>query len=683
MSRPRLIAAIALALPVLAWSAPFLFGPNRLYGQDFAAYYGPHSEMAREEFSRTGTFPRWNPRQYAGTPYLGNFQQCLYYPPNLLFLRMEPVSAFELYVILHLLAAAWGMYRFARALGVSRTGGVIAGIAYSVSFSMTARIYAGHVPYLVVQAWAPILLWLTIKLIDRPTLLHTVALAGAIGAAILGGNPQMLYHLVLLAIAVATWRLVRARAGVKAVSGVLAAVVIGGGVGAIQLLPAFEVAAHSVRGQLDSFYAGQEVPAWQSLVPENLVTFALPYSAWSRQPYFGHEGEFWEKSCYVGILPLFLAGGAFARRKGPIILFGIAGFVALLAALARDLPVHTLLSLLPKFGSFRVPSRIVWVTILSVSVLAGFGWDVVAERRLPRVVVATGLALFLVAIVLILFPRIVVESVILLALAGLAAALVARAPEWRWAGPAAALLVTVDLCFYSYVVPRFAPVREYRKEPWYARHIGPERRDWRLLDLTRIEAEPVAGGFRLLEGCGYPVPSGLSEYYRTAWEDPAPMRAESLSHGAAVADPDVLATLNLRWIVTNRPHPRWREVGRHGADVLYEDREARPMAWFLDAAGGEHVARPDLNTIDVKVWSDRSRYLFVSETWMPGWRAEVNGAPAAVHRAFGAILCVKVPKGSSRVRIVYDPESRRSGTVATVLALAAAGLLLFLGLIRR
>jgi uncharacterized membrane protein len=137
---------------------PFI-GRN-LYGQDFEAWFRPHAVFVRESWSKHGEFPRWNPRQYAGVPFLGNGVANLYYPGNWLFLVFSPERAFETLALLHLLLAAFGMYRLGRYLGMGRPAATLAALAYSLSFSLILRIHAGHIPFLITQSHAPLLLYL-------------------------------------------------------------------------------------------------------------------------------------------------------------------------------------------------------------------------------------------------------------------------------------------------------------------------------------------------------------------------------------------------------------------------------------------------------------------------------------------------------------------------------------------
>jgi len=50
-------------------------------------------------------------------------------------------------------------------------------------------------------------------------------------------------------------------------------------------------------------------------------------------------------------------------------------------------------------------------------------------------------------------------------------------------------------------------------------------------------------------------------------------------------------------------------------------------------------------------------FLVVSQADLPGWRASVDGQPAALYRAYGLVQGVAVPPGEHEIRLVYLPRS--------------------------
>lgn len=94
--------------------------------------------------------------------------------------------------------------------------------------------------------------------------------------------------------------------------------------------------------------------------------------------------------------------------------------------------------------------------------------------------------------------------------------------------------------------------------------------------------------------------------------------------------------------------------------------------------GGYSPARVVLDEgsrVEVAVDSPGPGWLVLSDTLMPGWRADVGGRPEAVEQANGFARAVRVPEGRSTVTFTYRPASVRWGawiSATTAAALAAA-----------
>jgi uncharacterized membrane protein YfhO len=80
--------------------------------------------------------------------------------------------------------------------------------------------------------------------------------------------------------------------------------------------------------------------------------------------------------------------------------------------------------------------------------------------------------------------------------------------------------------------------------------------------------------------------------------------------------------------------------------------------------------------IDLDVGTEPVGYLFLSDPFYPGWRAEVDGQPATILQANYAFRAVPVPAGTHRVTMAFRPGSWYAGLGITAFTLL---LLLILG----
>jgi hypothetical protein len=84
------------------------------------------------------------------------------------------------------------------------------------------------------------------------------------------------------------------------------------------------------------------------------------------------------------------------------------------------------------------------------------------------------------------------------------------------------------------------------------------------------------------------------------------------------------------------------------------------------------------NKVILESDTDNNAFLYVSDTWYPGWRAYVDGKETKIYRANLAFRAVEVPKGKHTVVFKYVPMSFYIGLCLTII-----GILLCIYLWRR
>jgi len=669
---------VLVAAPVLLCS-PVLLGSRTFQAEDFRDYFGPHAIVARDEVRTWGELPRWNPYQYAGVPYVGTGQNNFYYPPNALFLLLPVDRAFGIVVALHLLLATIGMYRLARSYRLRREAATVAGLAFGLSFSVIGRMSAGHLPNAVTMCVAPAVLALLVRCVRKPTMLHVSVLATVGGVASLGGTPQFLVHLGLVSIAVTLGELwIRSREGQRvagAGTGVAVAAAGALGISAVYVLPLIEVASSSNRmGVPDSL-----ITPFHDFTVQHLVLLTVPRFFWNSA---SDPWLWWEKALYPGLLSLGLAVLALGRlKRWPVPLYVGIGLAALAEALTGRL-----LGVVPGYGSFRIPERVIWVLVLSLSLLAAVGWERVLESadafpRKAKGLLGVGLGLAAWAGVLILAYRARGEAVLFAAAGGGVIAAFCYGARAPWM---AAVLVALDLCVAGVLQLQAVPREAADPPPWYERRIGPERDSGRLLDLVSYKAAPVSRGFRLLRGYGHPVLPALAELYASAWTGTIPS-LDTLPSGGGLRDVTVLRDLNVRWIVSGGPpaHPEWKLLAREGGRLLYEDPGARGDAFLVGTAGAVGFQRRGTNAWTVQARAETPGTLVVSEAWAPGWTADLDGKPVGIGLYRNALMSVDLPAGSSTLRFSYRPRGWKTGRGISLVSLLAGVSAVVVALVRR
>ncbi len=100
--------------------------------RDIIHFNVPEHVLAARAFLE-GRLPQWNPFLYGGTPLLAEPDIGVFYPPNWLFLVLDPWRAATAFVLLHLPIAAWGALALGRRLGLSRAARAVAACGFTAS----------------------------------------------------------------------------------------------------------------------------------------------------------------------------------------------------------------------------------------------------------------------------------------------------------------------------------------------------------------------------------------------------------------------------------------------------------------------------------------------------------------------------------------------------------------------
>ncbi len=395
-----------------------------------------------------GKIPLWNPYQFHGAPFLADGQSAVLYPPNVVFLLFDPVTAFTVFAALHLFLAAAFTYMLLRALGCRELGGTVGAVVFT--FCAFTVLWLELPTFIGAAVYLPLSLLLVHVAVEKRSVCWAMLSGGAVALAFLAGHFQIAFY---VAFAVALWwlwkfaavRRSQGRGYAVLIVGSLAVccVVAGGLVAAAQILPTEELAANSHRVR-EVTAAGYDRFVDNRVWPVSLVTAFVPdffgnpsngdyfligqlpapderFTYWNtmfsqsiqvgnRHWRLGSAADYIEHGLYGGIMPLLLALFAVVCvwKRAHVGYFVMLGSVALLTATGT--PINYLFYYVaPGFSGLGGPNRILVLYLFAVAALAGFGIDWFAQhssdkvsvwgREIPRGALATAAALGTVAAV--------------------------------------------------------------------------------------------------------------------------------------------------------------------------------------------------------------------------------------------------------------------------------------------
>jgi len=344
----------------------------------------------------------WDASIWGGFPAAADAPQMFWYPPALL-LSLVPHS-WDLFAVLAYIIAASFTYGYVYSLTHSRLGAAAAGFSYSLCGFMIAHL--GHTAIVHTIAWLPLIVWALTELgrnKRRPRAFWFTTAALALACSALAGHIQMFVYVTALSATCALVVGFRARLGrARYYFFCAGSMLLGFGLGAVQLVPTFELTQLSVRAQMkfENFVAF-------SLPLRQLPILLFPYlyggspDSVYGTPYFGawpSSADAWgatELTGYAGLLPLLLAAvGVIADRRRRVVWFWTAaGIIAVLLALGEATPLARVTYQIPVVRQFRAPARHLFTFAFAVSVLAGLGVAAmrhqIASKRLLRRVIAS------------------------------------------------------------------------------------------------------------------------------------------------------------------------------------------------------------------------------------------------------------------------------------------------------
>ena len=399
----------AAAVASVATMASSLFGSRVVAPGDGQTYYLPLHTLAAQLW-RSGHIPTLNRFEFSGFPLLAIGQAGVVYPPDLIAIVLSAGLANNLLVTFMLAVAGVGAALFCRRLGADQVGAAVAGLAFGSCGYLYAHI--GHQAIDAAIAWLPWALWGIEGLLQRRSVGRLLQASVPLGLAALAGHPQM-YAQILMSVAVFALLRTATDPGLRrrllGVGLLVAAVVCGTALGALQLLPTEAILSASDRSVVPYSTATQF-----SLPLSHVALLVFPYlfgSGVSAGPVTGGYHGTWgltEMSGYVGAAALVLGAAALGRRAVKAwCLVGVA-VVALLVALGPATPVGQLVYHLPVYGQFRNWARNVASVDVVVATLAGLGVTALRTRQRAAAVRSGVVAVLVVlaALVVTRLPRI-------------------------------------------------------------------------------------------------------------------------------------------------------------------------------------------------------------------------------------------------------------------------------------
>jgi hypothetical protein len=681
------------------------------------------------EALRSGHWPLWVREIYGGFPLLARSEAGVCYPFNIvLFGLFSPYLALNLTILLVVATAGVGMYFYAREIGASRLAGTLGGVAFAFSGYLISHLK--HLSMANGACWLPVGLLLLERAIKRNSYRSLLWFGVVFGLQHLAGNAQTAYYAgVLYALYFALRFLnnlkesqlvskkpVALRAMRKALRSGLAwsfvgTLILATLLAAIQLVPTFELVSFTQRAGGVSFgyaskYAYDLKDAW---------TFLYPFSNGDigNLTYTG-KGVFWEDYGYVGIVTFLLAIYASLRcwKSWHVRFFSICTVVSYVFVLGPATPLYRIVfDYLPGIHYFRFPTRLLLVTDLSLVALAALGLTKIAGQLAGSIALGSRRAFILQATLL-------AATICDLLYFQLRQNPIVDAGLWTAPPKTVEILRQDPSLFRMYCLGGIhAHRRMFERARGWQGNLQP------FVDQREFIQPSSNVLYGIASSAGYA--NLVPNYLVDIWGDQN--RSGIITQSASIHG-DVFAPAPLFWKLMRMynvkyltsfwlfaPSPNLQELGTYGGAYLYRNDDVLPRAYLVGDAipvaqgdaelgmlrsdafdparsvllevrppnfqaerpvrGSVEFLRYSTNEAELKVQTSDSAILVFSDTYYPGWVADVDGSETPIYRANVTQRAVVVPGGEHHVRFRFEPK-----TVTVGFWISMGSLALFVGL---
>jgi hypothetical protein len=377
VSRFAAPAFLILLVTAFFWEAALL--RRTFFYLDIGLQHYPCRHFLAEQWKQ-GRWPLWCPEILGGYPLFAEGQAGAAYPLNLaIYPFLKTWAAMNVSIVLHYALAAVGVFLLLR-LWVGRWAAVFGAMALALNGWSVSHLI--HVPSICAAAWMPLAFYFLERVFREGKTRDIALCALCLAMPFLAMHTQVALYTCLAAFSYVVFRTAlqwhqgnRGTAARAALAGG-ALFLIAFGFAAVQILPTREFLQNSDRGK----DLGYEFLTYGSLPPPLLALFLMPRLLGSRGNatdwLAGPDFPFHEMNFYMGLLPLFLAVFALAKRRdAPTLFFALLLALSGLFMLGKYTPFYRIHEFLPVFNRLRMPCRYAYLALFSLSVLAGLGLD--------------------------------------------------------------------------------------------------------------------------------------------------------------------------------------------------------------------------------------------------------------------------------------------------------------------
>jgi hypothetical protein len=723
-----LMAALVVAFPKV------VLGLHTFFYRDFGALGYPGAFFTRESLLH-GELPLWDPYSHCGVPFLAQMGQ--WYPPAWLCFFLPIPWAENFSMLAHLWWGGFGMFWLARRWGMGNFAAGFAGMAYAFNGITLSCLLWGN--YIASLAWLPWVVGCAIEAWrNGGRWLPLAAITSAL--QILTATPEItLLSWVFLGVVwtgewfsgeISPWLSLRRIGSV---------VLLAAGITMVQMLPFFDLLAHSQRNTGGTGAITWSMPGWgwASLLVPLFHSYPSPQGPWFQ------TGQEFLASYYLGagVLALGIAGAWWTRKRRAFAIAGMALFCWIMALGPNGFLYERIKSIFPLIGIARFPVKFTILTAFFVPLLAAWAIERIQtppDKKSRRSLAIIGAVMLLLMAALVWFARqfpfspdhwnttawnaLGRAALMLILLAGILVLPKLKSGAARISLQLTVLAVLpVDALIHSPLIAPTLPSAILAPGIWQAsgKPAPPKLGEGRIMVSPNAEQQLLYSrvadlnadfiGKRLAEWYNLNLLDGIPKVTGALTLRPAHFdRLEQFLYYTAggncgrglvdflsvawLSSPDNpaqwLARTNFLPIITGGQKPVFADDERILSAITAADFDPRKVVYLPESERGRVSitnqtlcaianASFSLNKVEADVNADAPGLAVLSQSYYHLWRAFVDGKAVPLLRANLAFQAIEVPAGTHHLKLIYRDPNLEIGGVISLLAIMACGAIWF------
>ncbi|MCX8008935.1 MAG: YfhO family protein [Patescibacteria group bacterium] len=667
---------------------PGSYPSKKQYADTIRQIY-PWRTFVNQELKQ-GRIPLWNPHNFSGHPLMANLQSQVFYPLTILYFIFSQPIAWTILVMLQPLLATISMFLYLKTLQRSITSSTLCAIAYGFSHYMTVFLEYNTIGH--VMLWLPFTLFSIEKISNDHRLRWKMIFVFSLICSGFAGHLQIFGGIVIFVI------LYSIVLKTRILSTIIFLLVISFGMLAIQFVPTFELIHHSAR----SNHEYKDFINRLFVQPKQILTFINPdlFGNPATGNYLLHD-SYPGKALFFGSMTFFFSiVGILKKKKTPHETFFIVSSLFLLLFITNN-PITRILFKFPiPFIAQSSPGNFIFLLTCSLATLAAFGIDgwIRNERiKKPYALYSIGIIIVIAGYVTKTIPQ--VQSMILFTFASFIILsfllLLAKISSKKIIVVIIFAWTCFELFYFFHKFNPFVPKELIYPETPLTNFLKNQNTIGRFYGYGNgnIEAN-FATQLSLYDPNGYDplYPRHYGKFIQQSYDQNHTMTFDRSNRSDAVIAPGfgkeefkknkerriIIDTVNTEFIIAKKesqfleeifPSSSYHIAYADNEFIVYKNPTAYPRAFFKTTFDSARIVLYTPTRIEIEANTPIKQNLFISNTYMPGWKAFINSKETTIMKSIHPFQEIEVPEGNHRIIFVYKPFSFYAGMSISIISL--------------